>query len=366
MGVFATMREGFLRAGRLWPLVLVHVGIAMLHVLLILLMLVLPVVVAFIALGATLGSMHDAGGVLHALGQADSLAGLIGGVALALLGFACFMATSISLAVFTVGGTAAVIKGSVLRGERFSTGVFMHGGRRHFKPMLAFTLQTGIALMGIFVGFGLVGGLAYYLYGALGVEGTRAGTFVSMAMALSIGLAFAVSLLAWYAVYQQGVALLVMDGRRAWESVRGAFAFLDEEPGAMALLATAVGLVVGAQVAGAVMISLVEAVPVVGVLVGLPMQIVLNVAGMYLGIALTATVFVFYARARGVLYIEAPAPVPALSDVAIAKSVETDEDEPAWYEGLSVEESTTDERTSESRAPLPDPLPPLSEPRDEG
>jgi hypothetical protein len=299
MHFFDSVRDGFRAVNRNWQLVLVRIAASFVNLVAFFLLVGVPVAAAIILVGIEFAT-SDPESFLRSFRSALS-GGYLGLVALILASFILYFTFAALLLVYVMAGTAGVLGGAVRDpAEHFSAKDFFFWARRLFSPILWLYSFVGLFMLlaGLVIGLA-VGGAAFLAYSLQGMAAILAFLFGAV-FVTALFLCGVLALVACLAAGAYGAAFIVFEGERPWASLRKAAAFLKQNPKAfwgyalMILCYAAISFVFFA--AGYPF----KLIPIIGLIVALPYQLLVYAAERYLGLAITATVFSYFAKARGI------------------------------------------------------------------
>ena len=298
MGYVTHIVSGMGLAHRYWQLLVVQVAAVALSILALAGLVGVPALVLAIVLGARLDS---AGGLVDMLAHGDIARFFlesIGAVLVMALSISVFVCVAVGLWLLVTAGTAGTL-GLALKGRitTFSMGVFRAEAARFFFPMARYFTVIGVLFLGLVAGITVLALTGVSAYGAVGLAGSKLGVFFAVMGVLILGssaLFFSAVILL---LTQQGIAPLVLEERGAWASLRKAQDFLDKSREGLVLLIILLGGSMLVSMAFYILSTAVQAVPLFGQALSLPVSVAGSLAGIYLGFIITATIMDYYYKA---------------------------------------------------------------------
>lgn len=289
------IRTGFRLVHRNWQLILIQFVMSVLGCAAFLLFLGVPLVVAFLMLGIDLAELVAFRDLLDTLREPGELVGRYLGVALVIAAsLLLYLAFVFFLWVYVAGGSAGVI-GASLRDPtaRFTLRGFLSEGRKLFFPFACYALVMGLMLLGAFFFLGALGGALSMGLSALSGD-TALGFFFRVLTALVFLSAGGLLVFALSAVGVTGVPALVLDRAGTLKTLRTAYAHLNAHPGALGLYAIVLAGYLAVSVVLALLGYPLQLLPLVGVFLSVPYQLVSYVIQGYFCLVMLAAVFAHY------------------------------------------------------------------------
>lgn len=309
----------------------------------------IPLGIAFVIFGLDLTGISNAKDVLGMLASPSGLIMKYLWLVLVVVVFILFyilLITTLGLYVFS--GSAGVVGRSILEPSLpFSMKQFSAEAKRFFFPVMWYSLLASLVFLAIAFLLGLAGGgIAALVSAAKSQDSTLAlflGIFFSLVLAL---LAIAV-LLVFLAATVYGIAALYFRREGSWKAFREACVLLRNRPDAFWLYV----LVFAGYISGSFVIMVISypfhLIPIIGMIISFPLQLVSYVVQGYLGLVVLAVVFAYYYE-LGVKNTAAAAIEPEAGMNATAAG------------------STTPGGTSALQAPVQDGTPPETDEKLEG
>lgn len=341
-----SIKAGFRIVNSRWQLVAINASLLILNCALLLVMVLLPLGIAFVVFGLDLTVIPEAERILDVLKDpVDFLSRYMGIVLIVVTSFLLYLLSISLMGLFVFGGTAGVIGRSMTApSERFSMGLFFSEARRLFFPVMWFSALMGVLFLLFTFVFGILGGVMTAVVSEARSQDSTLALFLGIFFTLVTVLVAAILIAMILAITVYGMATLVFKREGAFRTFRSTSAFLWRNAEAFWLY---VLLLIG-YVVGIVLLMFLSypfnLIPIIGTIISFPMKLVSYVAQSYLGLVVTATVFFYYFR---------------------TEMKETGEDvrepEETRAGDLRTGDSTSQGDTSAGSDPGPDVLPPRTE-----
>ncbi len=255
----------------------------------------IPLFIAIMVAGIELAAT-DAGQFLASLKEAFSQ----GYVWIAVLVLASILLYAIFAAfiwMYVISGSMGVIARTLEnRKETFRLKLFYVEARRHFTPLANFYLLIGVFIFVAFIVLGIAVGGAVYLSDALKEASSFLGLMLEVILNMFIALAGLFTVYGSMTLGAYGAAVVVLDGERAWPSIKKAAKFLSGHPWGFwgySVLLTAYGIAMFMLFVIGYPFKL---IPIIGIVVILPYQIASYALGRYMGLSLVGSAFSYYFR----------------------------------------------------------------------
>jgi hypothetical protein len=299
MSTIDAIKEGFRLIHRNWQLIILQFLVSVLCFLGFLVIVGIPLVAAFVITGIDLASI---GGLEDILDRAEDPLALInnflGIIAVAAVSLIVYLLLAISIFIFALGGSAGIIALSLKDpGQRYRTGLFFSEGKRWFMSLMGLTALIGLIYIGAFILIAAGGGLTALSWEALGAGGGWLGIFLRVLITLSLSAALVIITFGSVVVTVGGIVVMVTEGTGATKALRGTFRYIDRRPGIVWLLFVLLLGFITVQVLYALTGYPLQLIPVVGMFVALPYQLLAYVLQGYLGLVILASAFAHYSLA---------------------------------------------------------------------
>ena len=287
------IRDGVRVVNRNWQLLVVKVVAALANCLLFVILVAVPAAVVLVSAGIDTGSLAGLENVSDAI--AGFLSAYAGMTIFVLLFLLLYLLVVSVIVVFVYGASAGVIASGLREREgTFSLSLFFREGRRLLMPMFAFLTVAGLLIIAaMIVAVLVIAGIA----GVVSSVGHDAGglSYLIAVLAVIAGISVMLFISTFaLAVTFYGTAILVLEGRGAFESVRRAVVYLYRSPAAYwfycILMAGTVAIAAVFALAGLA----VNRLGMWGLFLALPFQILSYAAQGYAGLVVTGSLFSYY------------------------------------------------------------------------
>ncbi len=286
------LREGFRVVNRNWQLVLIRVAVAVLGCLGFLFIVVIPLVIALLLLGVGqvfLSQIESSPDIL--LTRYFGVAVVAG---LLLLLYILFAA---SVGLYAFAASAGVIARTVKdESSTFSMRVFFEEGRRLFMPVLGFATIVGLMATGAVLCYAVLGVLVSYVVTYAKSQSLSLSMFLGVFFSLVGVVSGVLILFGLLALTVYGMAAVSLKGAKPVEAVTETARYLWRTPSAVYLYAMTASLYVLLSLVLALAGLPLRAVPLAGLILGLPYQLLMHAVQGYAGLFVLAVSFVYYHR----------------------------------------------------------------------
>ncbi len=276
--------EGFSAANRNWQLILINLVGRVIGCILFLLIVVIPVVIAFFVSGA--------GNLSITSFPTDIRAVLVGhtGVVLTGLGMLLLYITIIStVGLYLLGAYVGMLSRVVTEQAGFSLDRFFTEGKRMFLPTLRYTALLGFIGIGVIIGASFLLTGIYALVMMLRSLSPTLSLFMAIFFGVTGGTAFLVLIFGLFGTGLYGLGIMAIREERAWNAFKEALSLLVEQP---ALFLLSVILILGSMIIS-ILLGIgglpLRFIPVIGLVLGIPYQVLATLIQGYLTLLVLGT-----------------------------------------------------------------------------
>lgn len=303
MNYTESIKKGFAVINRNWQLVVIQMGALFASFTGFLIVVGVPLAVAFIIFGLDLTELSRLEDVIRTLKQpGEILSRYFALVVLVLASLLLYLLIVITLGIFLFGGSMGVIARFIKEEtDRFSMKTFMSEGKRLFFPLVGFTSLIGLLFILVAFVLGLFGGSIAAIYNLAKEQ--------EAALALFLGIFFSMILFViglWLimltlAVTLYGSAAMAIRGFGAIQSLKESVRYLYRHVEGLYLYCLIfVGYII-VSMATVLPGHLVKAVPFIGPPAAFGYQLAVYVLQSYLGLVMIAAVFCYYHSSMAVV-----------------------------------------------------------------
>jgi len=335
------VKSGFRLVNRNWQLVVVQAGMMLANCLGFFVIVGIPLFIAFVVFGLDLTGLAQTRDIMGLLSRpSDLITKYMGLVLIVVVCFLLYLLIVSTVGLFVFAGSIGSVGHVVLDPSRkFSMKLFFAEAKKVFFPLMWFCLVMGLVFIVITFCLGLLGGgVAAIVQSAKGHDSTLAlflGIFFSLVLALlGIGL-----ILVAIAVTVYGLAVLFFKNEGAVRSCKDAALFLWKRPSAFWLYVMLFFAYVIASFILMLFTYPFNLIPIIGTIISFPIQLVSYVVQSYIGLAIIATVFIYYYEAE-IRKAEAPAEFLVTEDAVKAADEGSSGPEDISAEGVPQQEET--------------------------
>jgi len=295
MSYLSTIREGVAVANKNWQLIIVQFLFMILSFLSLLVIVGLPLAVAFVIFGLDLTEILRQRDLMGVFSIASSmLRKSLPIVLFVILGFILYLASIIALWIFAFAGTIGSIAKTILNGQKFGMKYFWSEARRLFFPVFVFSNVVGFGFAIIAMVMGILSESARQIISIAETQEATLSVFLSIfffLVLLSIGL-FLFFLTIEITFY--GCGYLVFSRPRPFKALRQIMSYLYRTLSAHVLMGI---LIIGYLAAGSVVVtvtSLLAMIPSIGPALAMPFQLISQAAHAYVSLVILASLFLHY------------------------------------------------------------------------
>ena len=296
MSYIDAIKNGFRVIHRNWQLVLVQLGMMIISFLGFFIIVGIPLAVAFIVFGIDLTGLIEIKDLLRVFRDPSQIVSRYFGLFLIVItSLLLYIIMAASFGMYVFGGSVGVI-GRALQDMtmKFSMRTFFHEAKRLFTRLFGFTAVISILLiLAAFILGILGGGIAALVSFAKTQDSTLAlflGTFFLLILII-LALTFILGILS---MTLYGVAALFFKDTGPVKSLREAINYLMRHPNALWLYAMLFGGYVFISFFLILFRSPFELIPVIGIILSFPFQLISYAIQTYVGLVIIAILFAYY------------------------------------------------------------------------
>jgi len=290
------VKNGFRLVNRNWQLVVVQAGMMLANCIGFFVVVGIPLGIAFIIFGLDLTGLAQMKDILGLLKHPTELISkYMGLVLIVVISFLLYLLIASVVGLFVFAGSLGSVGHAVLDPSRkFSMKLFFSEAKRTFFPLMWFSLLIGLVFITITFCLGLLGsGVAAVVRGARSQDSTLA-LFLGIFFSLLLALVGVFLILGAIAITVYGLAVLFFKAEGAGRSFKGAAVFLWKRQSAFWLYAMLFFVYVIASFIMMLFTYPFNLIPIIGTIISFPVQLVSYVVQSYIGLAIIATVFIYY------------------------------------------------------------------------
>jgi len=351
------IKSGFRLINRNWQLVAVQAGVMMANCIGFFVIVGIPLGIAFIIFGLDLTGLAETRDIMGLLRHPSELISKYMGLVLIVVSsFLIYLLIVTTAGIFVFAGSVGSVGLAVLDPSRkFSMKSFFAEAKKLFFPLMWFSLVMGLVFIAIAFLLGLIGGGAAAVVQTAKSQDSTLALFLGIFFSLVLALCAIIVILCAIAVTVYGIAVLSFKREGAVRSFRDAVVFLWNRQSAFWLY---VVLFFGYLIASFILMLFTypfNLIPIIGTIISFPLQLASFIVQSYIGLAILATIFIYYYEAE-IRKPEASAETPE----APAETIE-----PAETVKTTDEISSGPEDISDAGVPQQGETPPEKEPTEE-
>ena len=297
MSYISLIKEGFQVAAKNWQLILVQFLFMFLGFLFMLIIVGIPLAIAFIIFGVDLTEMlrqPDLAGVFRIAGEMLSKSLPI--VIFVVLSFILYAASLVCMSIFVCSGTIGLLAKTIQSGQYFSLKLFWSEARRLFFPVFIFANIAGLGFTLFTMIMGVLSQSANQLVLLAETSEAAFSEFLSIFFGLLLGLTGLLVFIFILGITLYGFGYIAFNRPRPFRSLKQTVIFMFRNPASFLLILIMIGVFM-AVLFIITMVSIFSAsLPVVGTLLALPLNFVSQAALWYAIVIIMASLFLFYYR----------------------------------------------------------------------
>ncbi len=315
-----TIREGIHTVNRNWQLVFIQLIAMIISCISFFIIVGLPIAFAFIMFGLDLTEILKIQDIVSAITESFGLLNKYFTIAVMIIvSLFSYILFLILLWIFIISGTIGVLGNAVCdKDYRFGISRFFEEAKRYLRPVFGFSII--ISTIFIFAAFmlGMLGGGASALIDRIkGLEMTLA-LFLSVFFALvliSIGLFLIFSIMS---VVVYGFAYLFFHKSSPYDALKGSIRYIYSTPSSISFYAILLVLYVLIGFIVLFIGSSFALIPIIGIFLSMPYQILSYLIQAYIGLIMLSSVFHYYHKT---VYSSCPLLSKGDSDISLNKAL---------------------------------------------
>jgi len=347
-----TVKSGFRLINRNWQLVAVQAGMMIANCIGFFVIVGIPLGIAFIIFGLDLTGLAETRDIMGLLRRPSELISKYMGLVLVVVSsFLFYLLIVTTTGIFVFAGSVGSVGRAVLDPSRqFSMKLFLAEAKKLFFPMMWFSLVMGLVFIAIAFLLGLLGGgVAAVVQTAKSQDSTLA-LFLGIFFSLVLALCAIIVILGAIAVTVYGIAVLFFKTEGAVRSFKDAVVYLWNRQSAFWLYAV---LFFAYLIASFILMLFTypfNLIPIIGTLISFPLQLASYVVQSYIGLAILATIFIYYYETE-MKKPEAPAETSEADTIAPAEAAQTTDESSSGPEDISSAGTPQQEETPPEKGP---------------
>jgi hypothetical protein len=291
------IKEGFAVANRNWQLVVIQFLFMLLGFLSMLVIVGIPLAIAFVIFGLDLTEMlrqPDLIGVFRIAGEMLSKSLPI--VLFVALSFFLYAASLVAMSIFVCSGTIGMLAKAIQGGQAFSLKMFWAEAKRLFFPVFIYANIAGLGFTLFTMLMGVLSETANQIVIMAETQEAAFSEFMKIFFGLLLGVAGVFIFLLLLGITLYGFGFLVFNRPRPFRGVKQITAYMFRTPSSFLML----GILLLGFIIFLFMVSVVSifssAIPVIGSFLAVPINFISQAALWYVIIIILASLFLFYYR----------------------------------------------------------------------
>jgi hypothetical protein len=293
MDYIPVIKEGFRVANRNWQLVLIQFAYMFLGFFSMLLIVGVPLAIAFIIFGVDLTEMLRQPDLISVFKMAGAmLSKSLPIVLFVVLSFVLYAAVLIAMSVFVVSGSVGLLAKSIQNGQSFSLGLFWSEAKRLFFPVFIYANIAGLGFTLFTMIMGVLSEIVNQLVLFAETIWPVFGAFISVFFSLILGAMGVFMFLVILGISLYGFAYLSYYRPRPLKGIKQTALYLYRTPSSMLMLAIIMAIFLVALFTISMISIMSASIP----LLALPFNFISQAALWYAIIVMLSTLFIFYFR----------------------------------------------------------------------
>jgi hypothetical protein len=293
MSYISIIKEGLHVANRNWPLVLMQFIFMFLGILSMLLIVGIPLAIAFIIFGVDLTDMlrqPDLIGIFEVARSMFSKAPLI--VIFVFLSFVLYLAFFAAMFVFFCSGTIGLLAKSIQNGQKFSLRLFWSEAKRLSFPVFIYAIIAFLSVTTYTMIMGILSEIVNQLVLFVDTTWPVFGAFINVFFGLILGATGIFIFLVIMGLLFYGFGYLAFNRPRPFRGIKQTFIYMYRNPSSMLMLSIMIAIFLVVLF----MISVISIFSASIPLLALPFNFISQVALWYALIFMVTALFIFYYR----------------------------------------------------------------------
>lgn len=294
------IKEGFHHAHKNWQLIVLQLLLSMVLFAGLIIVVLAFIVAAIVVLGLDLEHLDALGDMLGNVKDPMELLSDYAGLAIGLVAsFLLYSIFAITVWIFTLGGSAGVLGLSIAKPHwKLGSRDFLKKGKLLFWPIAKLTGMIGLIFIGALGVMGLLAGAGATLWDMFFSSNTRLAIFLTVLFSLMAFTVMALVCVYLFALTAWSLASLVMQGTGVMDSIRNAERFIRSRPESMWLLLLSILVLGFVQFLLMSIWYTANLMPMIGLIMTLPFQLLAYAVQGYVNMALMAAVLAYYHHAQ--------------------------------------------------------------------
>jgi hypothetical protein len=296
--IIESIKEAFDLTNRNWQLILLRVVVALINLFLLLLFIVIPFIIALLALGID-WDINKAKDVLPSILSNPSavFSRYLGIAVLLIAALTLYLTVASVIILYSFGGTLGVLRNSILNIEyKFSLSSFFYEAKKLFFPLLWLLSVVLLAITIIVIIFGILTSIVITVLYLYGESESMFSVFIVSFFALLIFFSLFFGCLAGLIYTAYSIISLVVDNRGTSESFKKAWNFLKGKPKAFLFYIILIFGMLGINIGIAIFGGVLQLIPAVGIFISIPYNLVYYAVQAYLSIVLWSALLIYYMK----------------------------------------------------------------------
>jgi hypothetical protein len=296
--IIESIKEGFDLTNRNWQLILIRVVVAMINLFLLILFIVIPFIIALLALGIDWDINRAKDFLPSVLSNPSAVfSRYLGIVVLLITAFTLYLTVVSVIILYSFGGTLGVLRNSILNIKyKFSLSSFFYEAKNLFFPLLWLLSVVLLAITIIVIIFGILTSIVITLLYLYGESESTFTVFIVSFFTLLIFFSLFLGTLGGLIYTAYSIISLVVDKKGTSESFRRTWDFLKNKPKAFLFYIILIFGMFGINIGIAIFGGVLQMIPAVGIFISIPYNLVYYAVQAYLSIVLWSVLLIYYMK----------------------------------------------------------------------
>ncbi len=295
--IIECIKEGFHITHRNWQVILLKIAVTIISLVGVFFFIGIPIAVAIIFMSVDIANIKDILPGIMSENPLEFLSKYLGLVILMLISLTLYLTIVSVLMLYVFGGMLGVLRNAALNIQyKFSLSSFFKEAKKFFFPLLWLFSIALLVITVVVIVFGILVGVVISAIYAFKESGTTLSVFVtSFFSLLIIFLSIIVGLASVIFTVYAAIALVVEKNGVA-DSFKNAWNFVKNKPMAFLFYIILVIGIIAVNITLKILGGSFSMIPVVGLLISIPFQLIYYVVQSYLGVVMWSSLLVFYIK----------------------------------------------------------------------
>jgi hypothetical protein len=294
--IIECIKEGFSLTHRNWQLILLRAAVALINLFLLLLFMGIPLLIIFISVGIDMAQARDLLPELLSSPE-EIIPQYLGTIVLLLVSFTVYLLVVSVITLYVFGGTIGILRKAALDVQfKFSMTTFFQEAKNLFFPLLWLFSFVILIVTAMLIIFGIMAGIAFAVVHLYGESGSTLSVFVVSFFTLLLIFFGIVGGLGSVIFTAYAVIALVVERKGTIDSLKNTWSFIKNKPISLLFYIILVVGITGINILLMIIGGTIRLMPIAGLFINIPYQLVYYAVQVYLGIVLWSSLLIFYTK----------------------------------------------------------------------